>query len=125
MDYIFYKIFINYKKKKDSPVVSGICFLIVLEAFIFFFLIMIFNFSTNYLLSIKNLSKEVCYAICYGIFFIVIVLNLNRYGVKRRREQIIEKCRKGKDRFKTWQIALLPVLFLALSVLVIVIGKKW
>lgn len=79
-----------YKKVNERPIVKGICFLIILEAFIFFFLMMVLNFCTDQLFSKKHLSKWVFYTIYYGIFFIVIVLNVNRYGIKKRREQIIE-----------------------------------
>ena len=124
MDYIFYKIYSFYQKKRYIPVTMGINFLLVLEACILFFLVMVFNFSTNQLFSKDHLSKGIFYMIYYGIYLVLIILLIRRYGFKERRDRIIEKCRNGKDSFKTWQIALLPVLFIALSVLVIAIGKK-
>ena len=124
MDYIFYKIYQYYKKKKDAPVVTGIGFLFVLEVCILFFLVVTFNFSTNQLFSKDHLSKGLFNTIYYGVYLISIIFLVYRYAYKERREKILEKCRQGKDQFKTWQIALLPVLFIALSILVIAIGKK-
>jgi len=102
----------------------SIGFLFVLEVCIFFFLTMIFNFSTNQLFSTKHLSSIGIKIICYSLYIISTMLLIYRYGFKERRERIIEKSKNGKDPFKTWQIALLPVLFIALSILVIAIGKK-
>lgn len=116
MDYIFYKIYLYYKKKKYIPVVMGIGFLFVLEVFIFLFLAMFFNFITDQLFSTKYLSSNRIEVFCYSIYTISAVLLIYRYGFKERRERIIEKCNNGKDVFKTWQIALLPILFLTLSV---------
>lgn len=124
MDYIFYKIYCFYKKKRYIPVTMGIGFLFVLEVCIFFFLIMFFNFSTNQLFSTKHISSNGIKVVCYSIYLISTILLIRRYGFKERRERIIEKRKNRKDPFKTWQIALLPVLFIALSILVIAIGKK-
>lgn len=124
MDYIFYKIYSFYKRKRYIPITMGIGFLFVLEVCVFFFLVMVLNFSTNQLFSTKYINGIGIKIVCYSLYVISTILLVIRYGAKERREQIIEKCKNGKDRFRTWHIALLPVLFIALSVLVIAIGKK-
>lgn len=74
MDYIFYKIYLYYKKKKYIPVVMGIGFLFVLEVFIFLFLAMFFNFITDQLFSTKYLSRGSIEVFCYSIYTISAVL---------------------------------------------------
>lgn len=124
MDYIFYKVYAYYKKKKDLPIMTGIYFLLLLQVCCLFFIGIVFNLLTHGMLSNqnKNFNKEYFYAIYFLIIALLFTFNIIRYSKKKRVEEL-ERKYNNKKGLQTWQIFILPVFIIALAIGIIVVFK--
>lgn len=117
MDYIFFRIYLFYKKKNDSPLLTGLLFLLVLKVCILFFLVTLFNIFTGGLLSnhnpdlIKNYF-DIAYAI---ILFISFIFDMLRYSKTEMIKELDTKYHNKKI-LKNWQIFIIPVIILFFSI---------
>ena len=120
MDYIFYRIYLYYKKKDDSPIFSGILFLSVLKICILFFIVTIFNILTGGFLSNNNpdMKNEYFYS-GYGIIlFLFIILDALRYSKTAKLKKLGTKYQNKSINHivKTWQIFIIPIVLFVLSI---------
>lgn len=122
-DYIYYRIYEYYLKKKDIPVMTGVYFIFVTQYCTVFLIGIIFNFLTNGLLSKENINKELFWFIYLGLASTIFILDLVRYLNKKRRKEIINRFKSSKynKTIKMWQIFSIPILIVFLAVVVIVI----
>jgi len=127
MDYIFYRIYLYYKKKDDLPILTGILFLQVLKVSILFLMGSIVNILTHGLISTQNesLKKEMYWVFVAIVLITLFIIDIIRYG-RRKFVQEIERrfqYNKKNKKVKLWQIFLLPILFLLLSFTIIAITR--
>lgn len=111
MDYIFYRIYLYYKRKDDIPVFTGILFVFVIQFSIFLFLGVMTNLLSNNVISEKFLSKNQFWLLYGGILVFFLFFNILRYGRKGKVKTILERY-EGKelnDKIKTWHIFMIPV----------------
>ena len=122
MDYIFYRIYLFYKKKDDSPVLSGILFLAMLKLSIIFLLVTVLNLITDGVLSKNNtnLSKNMVYAIILTPSCIMFILDIIRYKRSKVSDLVrIYQYKKLNKTIKLWQIFILPILIIVFSLFLI------
>lgn len=119
MDYIFYRIYLYYKNKEHIPIMMGIYFLFVIQLSVFLFLGVGYNFLTHGAFSSEKMNVKEALFIAGVILCALFLFNAIWYGRKSKVKEIIEKYqddeRNGK--IKTWQIFMLPVLMVLLTVL--------
>jgi|ERR1035437_1396733 hypothetical protein len=125
MDYIFYRIYLYYKKKEDSPIFTGILFLLILRACVLFFIVSIINILTGGFLSNHNpdLKKEYFYTVYGIVLFVFLVLDILRYSktAKIKEFEIKYHNRKANYIIKTWMIFIIPILLFILSIFLSVV----
>ena len=126
MDYIFYRIYIYYKKKDYIPIVMAINFLFVLELALFFLFGTIFNLLTSGLFSSQRLSKEVFMTISISILVSLYTYNVLRYLKIGKTQSIILQFENSSlnHKIRTWQIFILPILIDIFSITLIVVIKS-
>ena len=120
MDYIFFRIYLFYKKKNDLPLLTGLLFLLVLKVCILFFLVTLFNIFTGGLLSnhnpdlIKN-SFWIAYAI---ILFVSFIFDILRYSKTEIIKRLDTKYHNKKINYllKNWHIFIIPIIILFFSI---------
>lgn len=119
MDYIFYRIYLYYKKKDYIPIIMGIYFLFVIQLSVFLFLGVGYNFLTHGALSSEKMNVKVAFIIAGVILGSLFVFDAIWYGRKSKVKQIIEKYQDDKrnGKIKTWQIFMLPVVMVLMTVL--------
>lgn len=123
MDYIFYRIYLYYKKKDDLPVLTGILFLQVLKVSILFLIGSVFNILTHGFISTQNILKDK-YWLTVGIVLIsLFIIDTVRYGRKKVRNEIESKFifNRNNKKIKLWQIFILPIIVIILSFTIIVV----
>ena len=123
MDYIFYRIYLYYKKKDDLPILSAILFLQVLKVSILFFTGTFINILTHGLISTQNGSfkKETYWVFVAIVLTALFIFDFIRYS-RRNFIQTIETRylhNKKNKKVKLWQIIVLPILFFLLSFTII------
>lgn len=126
MDYIFYRIYTYYNKKDYIPVMMGIYFLFVLELTILFFLLAIFNLLTNGLFSNQHMRKDMFWLVFGGVLVFLFAFNVFRYFKRNKLESIIKQFENSplNKKIKTWQIFIMPILVVILSVMLIVLFTR-
>ena len=126
MDYIFYRIYTYYNKKDYIPVMMGIYFLFVLELTILFFLSVIFNLLTNGLFSNQHMRKDMFWLVFGGVLVFLFAFNVFRYIKRNKLESIIKQFENSplNKKIKTWQIFIMPILVVILSVMLIVLFTR-
>lgn len=125
MDYIFYRIQQYYRKKEYIPVMMGIYFVFVLQISLFFLLGVILNIIFGGIFSAKHLDKTMFLTICVAIFLSLFVFDIFRYS---RQKKVIEIDKRFHDNslneiIKVWQIFMMPVFIVVLSVIIIIISR--
>ena len=127
IDYIFFRMYRYYEKKKDGPFASAISFNIVLIVSIFFFIVNFLNYFSGGLFSkessIFNFGElKLIYGIICTVFIICLFI---RYGNKRKREEIFRKYENSKYNkgIKMWQIFMLPIILVVTSIFIIKVIK--
>lgn len=123
MDYIFYRIYLFYKKRDYIPINMGINFLFVVKLSLFFLIATVFNLLTGGYLSAKYLEKNTFWVIFLGILLPIFIIDLIRYFKKGKVQSIIKKYENSplNKKIKTWQIFIIPVLVVLLTVAIILI----
>lgn len=126
LDYIFYRIYLYYKKKDYIPVTMGINFIVVLLVAFFFVFAVSFNFMTDGLFTYENLDKRPAKAIYFSIFIAMYLFSILRYAKTKKRKELEAKFHNKRinKSIKTWQIFISPILVLLLGALVIVLNKN-
>lgn len=117
MDYIFFRIYLFYKKKNDLPLLTGLLFLLVLKVCILFFLVTLFNIFTGGLLSNHNPDfKKNYFDIAYTIIlFISSIFDILRYSKTERIKELDTKYHNKKI-LKNWQIFIIPIILFSFSI---------
>ena len=97
----------------------GIYFIFAVQLSLFFLLAMILNSLTDGIFSADNLDRDTYNLICIVILTSLFILDIIRYSKKSNRERIETTFRKWKANglIKTWQIFLLPILIIVLTIL--------
>lgn len=125
MDYIFYRIFLYYKNQDEIPKLSAIFFLSVVKLSLFFLLGVVFNLLSGGLFSSQHMNEKMLKIFFFGILLFVLIMDLFRYFKNERVKKILKKFEYSSlnRRIKTWQIFILPILVVLISILIIVIAK--
>lgn len=125
MDYIFYRIYTYYKKKDHIPVMMGIYFLFVLELTLLFLCGIIFNFSSGGIFSNQFIEKDKFWTIFIVFIISMFVWTTIHYIKKGKVTSIVKRFDLSSlnQKIKTWQIFLLPILIIFISVGLIVLLK--
>jgi hypothetical protein len=105
-DYIFYRLYIVYNKKESTPLVSAVTAILILQICIAFFIIMITDFSTNYIIrsylqQFNKLNLKV------GIVITCLLLDiLNYFYYKKRLKILLRKYNHHpwNKKFKVWML---------------------
>ncbi|NLT49669.1 MAG: hypothetical protein GXX85_01975 [Ignavibacteria bacterium] len=125
MNYIFFRIYEFYRKKDDSPLLSGILFMFALHICVFFPIAIIIKelYEKYFQLIIipKGIEKIILYLICFGI----LVYNIFKYSRHNFVKNIRKKYETSKynNIVKTWQIFILPIAIIICTLLGIVLYK--
>lgn len=125
MHYIFYRVYIYYKKKEQIPIMMGIYFIFVIQLSLFFLLGVIFNFITDGVLTANHLSKTLFLTICTIIFLSLFVADIFQFGTQKRVKKISDRFENStlNKKIKTWQIFVLPIFVILLSVCIIILFR--
>lgn len=127
MDYIFYRIYLYYKKKDDLPILSGILFLQVLKVSILFLMGSIVNILTRGLISTQNesLKTEMYWVFFASVLISLLIIDIIRYGRRKFVQEIERRFQYNtkNKKVKLWQIFLLPIIFFLFSFIIIAIAR--
>lgn len=123
MDYIFYRVYEYYKKKQYIPVMMGIYFLTIFFVSVVFCLAITLDFSSKGLISMSRIDKGLFKGIWVAFLIILFVLNVLRYGSRDKVAKIVNRYENSElnKTIRTWQIFMLPLVFVAIAVLVIAV----
>lgn len=129
-DYIFYKMYKFYGKfKTEIPVTKGIGFLFIIDVLAFGLLAWIIDLIMQLIFNKGHLEfSSSSYFLVYYIGFIgaSLIHNIIRYTNKSNLAKIVEKYgQEGKDKFKTWQIFMIPLIIIGLGVLLVFLESKF
>lgn len=122
LDYIFYRIWDYYTKKKDDvPIITAILFVWVIQYSALLFIGISFNFATGDLFSGEVLGHWLYWSIYLSVGFTLLIHNLLRYIKEKKRLKIKARFSSMKinKTIKTWQIFCIPIYFVALALFVI------
>lgn len=127
-DYIFYRIYLFYKKKDYIPIMMGIYFVLVLQVCFTFFIGIVVNISTSGVFSAKSkYFGETTLWIGYSAIQIFLFgFDVYRYSKKNNVNNLILKFKSIglNGKIKTWQIFILPLIVLCLAFAVILVHKR-
>lgn len=127
MDYIYFRIYHFYAKKKDDPIFTGILFLTVIYIALFFFLMCFLNLLTNDFFTSHNkeFPRTAFKNISYALLFTFGLFNFFRYSNKKRRDDILNRYKSSPKNktIKTWQIFVLPIVICVLAVIMMKIFR--
>jgi hypothetical protein len=120
-DYVFYRIHAFYTKKKYIPVTMGIFSLLVLQCSLLFLFVTILNVFTENIVSSAHIQKNIFYTSYYLFLTLFFVMNVVRYGVKKKPSDL-RRAFEGNTsigKIPLWLIFAQPILFLLLSFVII------
>lgn len=126
MDYIFYRLYKFYQKKKDDiPFFTSVLFINVVKLSILFLCLIVFNLITKGLASKENTDLNVTafyiiFLSCMGLMFFI---DLYRYYKIKNKLIIKYKNSKLNSIIKVWHIFVLPIIIVLLTVLIIMLVK--
>jgi ABC-type Fe3+ transport system permease subunit len=127
-DYIFYRIYLYYKKKEEIPVFTGIMFLQVMNISLIVLSLGIFNVFTDGLLTNKNenLSIKLLYIVYAIVLMLLLVFDAFRYGRKKSIKELEQKFQHSKlnKKMKLWQIFMIPIAIWIFWFLVIILFEN-
>jgi hypothetical protein len=115
MNYIFYRIYSYYERKKYIPTAMGIYFMTILMFALIFSLVSIMNITADNLLSPQNLEPSSYKFFTFAIISGVLGGNAWYYGRKNKVEKIVQKYSTNplNRKLKTWMIfAIIPFIFI-------------
>jgi hypothetical protein len=126
-DYVFFRIYSYYLKKKYIPLVMGIGFLFVLKYCLLFLVATIINVFTDNIISADFIGRNTFYFSYWAIITAFAIADVFRYGQK-------EKINNNKGLFSnsplnskipTWLIFIQPFIVLIVSFLIIELVKQY
>lgn len=127
MNFIFAKLFEQYKKKNESPVFSITLYISI----VYFFLLFTFLLPISEVLKLKYFGEAVKYNkgtlmfIIFSVFAFITYLVYNKYIKKKTIYQLINKYREKKiNKFMLYTIVMLmPVFFLFIGATITILLK--
>lgn len=125
-DYVYFRIYKYYEKKKDIPVMTGIYFVFVVQYCVIFFFASVFNLLTGGWFSSENMSKELFWVLFLGLAIFLFAINLIRYLNPRIRSEIERKYKATRlnKTIKLWQIFTIPIWIIAITfVMILLLGN--
>lgn len=117
-DYLYYRLYLSYKKHNEMPRFSA-CILLTMNCFvILLFLSIIFNcVLTDHWFSLKNFTVSQGQYISLGLGGMCFILLFLRYTHKRTAAILLKyKSNKWNNILPTWMICISPLLLLFLGV---------
>ena len=119
MDYIFYRAYKYYKKRKNIPVFSAICYVSLIQLSLLFLGLIIVDFFIGLQQKIHDMSDPAVTIMTLLIAFIVIYINVLIYK-KHKIIRLIKNYNYSilNAKIKTWTVFMIcPFIFLSAIVL--------
>ncbi len=126
MDYIFFRIYLYYKSKENIPIYRGILFVFVIEFCTILLVGVTVNLFSGNIIS-ESYIAEIQFWMLYGsILALLFFFNVFRYGRKGHVEKIVQRYEGNilNTKVKTWQVFVIPILIVALTILLVLIEKS-
>ncbi|MFA9371488.1 MAG: hypothetical protein ACERIH_07235 [Labilibaculum antarcticum] len=127
MDYIFYRIYSFYKKKEDIPIATGIMFIFVVQFCAILLVGVTINLYSGNIISKDHIGESQFWIVYGSVLATLLLFDIFRYVRTKTLENILQKYDglELNKKIKTWQVFILPVLLVILTLLMVVIVKSF